>query len=183
MNDMQDPQAYKEDPLNRASRLGCFAFIALTLVGALAVFWYDNPLTFRERPVAPPTPPVAPTAVFSAGAGRLTLAADDGGSLAVVERRGQPEIWYRVTLNNAPLGSELALDCEWVDPTGAVAKQNHYTTKKIDKPVWPTHARCQFGASSAVGTWTVKLSHQGRVLHSMTFEVKDSSVVPAEKPF
>src|SRR5262245_48317360 len=77
-----------------------------------------------------------------AGAARLTLAQDDGRrSLAKVGRRREPELWYRVTLEEAALGAPQRLRCEWTDPTGRVMHENRYETKPIDHLPWETHAR------------------------------------------
>lgn len=105
--------------------------------------------------------------------GRLTLAEDDGKSLAVVDRQLSPEIWYRVTLADAPVGETLSLTCEWVSPTGSVVHRNKYPTKPIDRANWPTHARCRFNPDSPVGSWTVRLKLRDRVLHTTAFEVQD----------
>jgi hypothetical protein len=127
----------------------------------------------------------AAVSAVTATSGRLTLAQDDGGTLAEVNRQDKPEVWYRVNLTNVPLGKALSLDCEWIDPTGKIAHQNHYTTKEIKKEPWPTHARCQLRADSPPGTWTVKMSLAGRVLHSLTFVVKDAAapLPPADGSF
>jgi hypothetical protein len=113
------------------------------------------------------------TAAVTASSGRLTREEDNGGDLAAVSRREGPEIWYRVTLAGAPVGAKLSLTCDWIDPAGRVAHQNHYETRVIDRPVWPTHARYRLGPGSTTGTWTVRLALDGRVLHSTTFEVRD----------
>ena len=113
------------------------------------------------------------TISVTASSGRLTLKEDDGGNLTVVNLQQKPELWYRVTLENAPVGNKLALSCDWIDPHGEVAHQNHYETREIDRTVWPTHARYQLPPGSPTGSWTVQLSLEGRVLHSMTFELRD----------
>jgi hypothetical protein len=90
-----------------------------------------------------------------------------------VDRQARPEIWYRVTLDHAPLGASLSLTCEWVAPDGSVAHRNRYQTRVIDKEPWPTHARHRFGPSSPTGRWTVRLVLDSRVLHSLTFKLED----------
>lgn len=47
---------------------------------------------------------------------RLTLAQDTGGNLNIIDRQTNQEIFYRVTLANAPLGQKLSLSCNWIDP-------------------------------------------------------------------
>lgn len=105
--------------------------------------------------------------------GRLTLAEDDGQSLKSVDRQQSPELWYRVLLADAPVGETLSLTCEWVGPDGTVAHRNHYTTRRIDRQAWPTHARYRIDANAAVGIWNVRLQLQDRVLQSTNFEVRD----------
>jgi hypothetical protein len=134
------------------------------LVVCLAVGVY---LTFRLIQKPPAATPV------TASSGRLTLKDDDNGDLAVVDRKKEPELWYRVTLENAPIGSKLALSCDWIDPQGKVVHRNRYETREIDRPVWPTHARYQLTPNAPAGTWTVRLYQADRVLHSKTFEVRD----------
>src|SRR5438046_2577422 len=74
--------------------------------------------------------------------GRLTMEDDDVGkrTMTTFVRRPNREVWFRVTLNNAPVGSKLDLVCDWIDPKGRVVHQNRYTTLEIDKSAWPTHA-------------------------------------------
>ena len=149
-------------------RGGCGAYVLLIAVltitgGAVAFYVYSHSV---NKPAAP-----GEAAAVTATDARLTLADDDGGNMKSVNRDDKQEIWLRVTLQNAPVGKTLTLDCDWIDPAGKVVHRNHYTTKEIDKPVWPTHARFQFGAASPLGKWTVKLSHEGRTLKSLSFDV------------
>jgi hypothetical protein len=113
------------------------------------------------------------TSAVTASSGRLTLEKDDGGNITAVSRRERPELWFRVTLAGAPVGSKLTLTCDWVDPTANLAHRNRYKTRAIDRPSWPTHARFRVGPGSPTGTWTVRLSLDGRVLRTTTFEVRD----------
>jgi hypothetical protein len=103
---------------------------------------------------------------------RLTLARDDGGHLAWVERSASPDVYYRVALAEAPVGAELELTCEWIDPSGRVVHQNRYRTLTIDKPVWPTHCHHLIGPAAPAGRWTVRLSVEGRALDALCFEVR-----------
>ena len=108
-----------------------------------------------------------------ATSGRLTLGQDVGGNLTEIDPRTKPELWYHVTLDHTPVGDTLPLTCEWTDPQGQLVKQNRYETKVIDRAVWPTHARCQFGGDSPRGTWRVQLLLKGRPLHALSFDVRD----------
>jgi hypothetical protein len=108
----------------------------------------------------------------TASGGRLTLEKDNGDSLAVIDRRAQLEIWYRVTLRT-PAGQRLSLICEWIDPNYRVAHRNRYQTKVITRTPWQTHARFRLKPDSALGMWKVRLIMQGRELHSLAFRVRD----------
>jgi hypothetical protein len=110
----------------------------------------------------------------TASAGRLTAEKDDGKSLTVIDRRTGPEVWYRVTLENAPVGQRLKLVCDWIAPGGKVVHRNRYQTRAIDRATWPTHARYRFAPTAPTGTWTVRLSLDGRFLHELTFRVADA---------
>ena len=103
---------------------------------------------------------------------RLTLAKDDGGALAGVDRAESPDVYYRVTLRDVPEGASLALGCDWIDPNGAVAHQNRYVTRPADKRVWPTQCHRLFGPAALAGTWRVQMSLDGRVLATTPFTVK-----------
>ncbi len=103
---------------------------------------------------------------------RMTLVQDDGGNLKTVAAQGNPELFYRVTLKDAPVGQTLSLSCSWTDPSGQVVKENHYQTRPIDTGIWQTHCRYQLGSAAAPGTWKVQMSLAGRNISDATFEVK-----------
>ena len=103
---------------------------------------------------------------------RITSVQDDGGNLTVISRQNNPEIFYRTTLKDAPIGKKLSLSCDWIDPSGQVVKQNRYQTREIDKPIWNTHCRYQIGTAAATGKWQVKMFLENRALGSASFEVK-----------
>ncbi len=67
---------------------------------------------------------------------RITLVQDDGGNLSTVSRQVNTDLYYRVTLSNAPVGQKLSLSCNWIDPSGRIVHQNHYQTKDITTPIW-----------------------------------------------
>jgi len=114
-------------------------------------------------------PAATPLGVYR---GRLTLAKDDGGNLPYVDRTLQPDVYFRVTLKDAPVGRRLPLSCAWLDPAGGLAHQNVYTTLEVTKPVWETHCHWLIGTAAAPGTWKVELSNEGRVLLTHPFEVR-----------
>lgn len=103
---------------------------------------------------------------------RITLSQDQGENLAVIERTNQPEVYYRVTLKEAPIGKTLSLQCDWIDPNGQIAHQNNYTTRQINTTVWQTHCRHQLGIASPPGTWQVQISLGNRILNNNSFTVK-----------
>jgi hypothetical protein len=103
---------------------------------------------------------------------RITSVQDDGGNLTVISRQNNPEIFYRTTLKDAPIGKKLSLSCDWIDPSGQVVKQNRYQTREIDKPIWNTHCRYQIGTAAATGNWQVKMFLENRAIGSASFEVK-----------
>ncbi len=103
---------------------------------------------------------------------RITSVQDDGGNLTVISRQNNPEIFYRTTLKDAPIGKKLSLSCDWIDPSGQVVKQNRYQTREIDKPIWNTQCRYQIGTAAATGNWQVKMFVESRPIGSASFEVK-----------
>lgn len=103
---------------------------------------------------------------------RITSVQDDGGNLTVISRQKNPEIFYRVTLKDAPIGKKLSLSCDWIDPGGQVVKQNRYQTREIDKPIWNTQCRYQIGNAAATGNWQVKMFLENRAIGSTSFQVK-----------
>ncbi|MEG4320690.1 MULTISPECIES: DUF3859 domain-containing protein [unclassified Microcoleus] len=103
---------------------------------------------------------------------RITSVKDDGDNLTVISRPNNPEIFYRVTLKDAPLGKRLSLSCDWIDPSGQVVKHNRYQTREIDKSIWNTHCRYKIGTAAAPGNWQVKMFLENRAIGSTSFEVK-----------
>ena len=95
-----------------------------------------------------------------------------GSSANAILRQSNPRVYYRVTLQNAPIGEKLSLSCDWIDPSGNVAHQSRYQTSQIDKSVWPTFCYSQLNAASPTGTWNVQMSVAGRTLSNARFDVK-----------
>ena len=79
---------------------------------------------------------------------------------------------YQVTLQQAPVGQQLPLRCDWQDPSGLVVHQNQYATKPITTAVWTTHCRYTLPPNAAVGTWTVQMFQGDRPLSDQAFEVR-----------
>ena len=103
---------------------------------------------------------------------RITLTQDSGSNLTTIERQTSPRVYYRVTLNDAPVGEKLSLNCDWIDPNGQVAHQSRYTTTEIDKSAWSTYCYYQLNPGLVTGTWNVQISLGERTLNSSSFVVK-----------
>jgi hypothetical protein len=134
--------------------------VIVAALGALAYWRYSNPSLDPEGPIR-------------AGSARLTLERDDGQSLTKIGRRPAPELWYRVTLDEAPLGARQHLRCEWIDPNGTVERANGYETKAIDHLPWETHARLRLRADAPIGQWRAILYRDDEQLRALSFEVID----------
>jgi hypothetical protein len=109
---------------------------------------------------------------MSASDGRIALTGAGDALEADLYRRERPEIYYHVVLHDVPLAGRLELSCEWVDPSGRVARRNRYRTRMIYKRTWPTHCRQQFGPAVAEGAWHVRLLSGERVLSSSPFVLR-----------
>lgn len=141
-------------------RVGMWLLAALVVAGAAGAGWYAWRCVHALDGVV-------------ASAGWLTLAADQKENLHVIDRQGAPELWYRATLDDVPAGAVVPLTCAWIDPHGTTYHRNRYETQPVAHQAWETHARCQIRPDAPLGAWRVQLILQGRVLHSLTFEVRD----------
>ncbi|MEH2201835.1 DUF3859 domain-containing protein [Nostoc sp.] len=108
----------------------------------------------------------------SAQQDRITLVQNTGGDLKTISRQTNPEVFYRVTLKDAPLGKKLALSCNWIDPSGQIVKQNKYQTREINTSVWDTQCRYTINQAATIGNWQVQMFVEGRQISDETFEVK-----------
>ncbi|MEH2240453.1 DUF3859 domain-containing protein [Nostoc sp.] len=108
----------------------------------------------------------------SAQQDRITLVQNSGGDLKTISRQTNPEVFYGVTLKDAPLGKKLALSCNWIDPSGQIVKQNNYQTREISTSVWDTQCRYTINPAATVGNWKVQMFLEGRQISDETFEVK-----------
>lgn len=109
---------------------------------------------------------------LSAQEDRITFASDQGGTLTTITRQTNPELFYRVTLTEAPVGQKLTLSCQWVDPSGKIVHQNNYQTREVSTPVWNTFCRYTLGASAPTGNWKVQMFSGDRLLSDTTFSVQ-----------
>jgi len=74
----------------------------------------------------------------------------------------RPVATFEANLRDAPMGSQVDLQCEWSDPSGHVVHENHWKTKPIDRGVFPTH--CKFELPSGPSGYTVTLRQGQKTL-------------------
>ena len=103
---------------------------------------------------------------------RISLSKKGGDSLSQVNRQINPRVYYQVTLKNAPIGSQLALQCDWTNPNGQIVHQSKYQTRTIDTAVWNTNCFYDLGSAAQPGNWEVRMSLDGRAINSEPFVVK-----------
>ena len=103
---------------------------------------------------------------------RISFRRDDSASVEEINRQNTPEIFYNVTLQDAPVGKQVELGCNWVDPNREIAHQNSWKTKTISKEVWNTHCRYKFKESVPAGNWLVQMTLDDEVIISNQFVVK-----------
>ncbi|MEA5617602.1 DUF3859 domain-containing protein [Cronbergia sp. UHCC 0137] len=101
---------------------------------------------------------------------RITLASDNGENLKTISRPS--EIFYRVTLENAPIGNKLSLSCNWIDSSGTIVKQNNYQTRPITTSVWDTRCRHTINSDAKVGNWQVQMFLENRKISDEGFRVE-----------
>lgn len=134
--------------------------VVAVLVGAIALgtlFFQNRQQTFAR---------------VSTSGSRITLAQDKGSNLTTIDRQMSPKVYYRVTLNEVPVGEKLSLTCDWIDPSGKVVHQSRYQTREVDKSVWQTNCFYQLGTGMSAGNWKVQMSLDGRIISSTSFTVK-----------
>jgi hypothetical protein len=107
----------------------------------------------------------------SAQQARITLESNNG-NLKNISRQSNSELFYRVTLKDAPIGKKLSLSCNWIDPRGQVVKQNNYQTREVKTSVWETHCRYLINSTATVGNWQVEMFMEGRKISEETFVVQ-----------
>ncbi len=107
----------------------------------------------------------------SAQQDRITSAQNNSSNLNTISRQNNAEVFYRVTLKDAPLGKKLTLSCNWLDPKGKIVKQNNYQTREINTSVWNTQCRHTINSAATVGKWQVQMFLEGRQISNETFQV------------
>jgi hypothetical protein len=161
---MNLPDPFRQSP-KAPRQLGCgvvaFVLFVAMLMGGGALAWY---LLTTGHPDGK---------AVRAVSGRITWARDDGDDRRTFGASEKPDLWFRVMLENVPLGPPLELECEWIDPDGRIAHRNRYSTKPINHTPWPTHAHFQLSPDSPTGKWHVRLMMDRRELSVCPFEVHD----------
>lgn len=89
---------------------------------------------------------------------RIGFKRNDPAAVKEINRQNSPEVFYNVTLENATVGKQLKLGCNWLDPNRQIAHQNSWKTKTITKKVWNTHCRYQFKENDPTGRWIVQIT-------------------------
>lgn len=107
----------------------------------------------------------------SAQQDKITLESNNG-DLKNISRQTNSELFYRVTLKDAPIGKKLALSCNWIDPTGQIVKQNNYQTREVKTSIWDTFCRYSINSNAPVGNWKVEMFLEGRKISEETFMVQ-----------
>ena len=103
---------------------------------------------------------------------QITLGRDDGSQITTVSQQSSSELFYRVTLSEAPIGQKLSLSCNWSDPSGRIVHQNRYQTQEISTSVWSTYCRYTVAAGATQGTWKVEMFLGDGLLSDAKFNVK-----------
>jgi hypothetical protein len=96
---------------------------------------------------------------------------NEGARITNVDRQNNTELFYHVTLKDAPVGQTLSPSCDWIDPNNKIVKQNKFKTKEISTSIWDTHCKYQIGSGATVGKWQVKMSIGGKVIGDESFTV------------
>jgi hypothetical protein len=135
--------------------------MALASIAAVAVIAIGTSIFFQNK--------AAQIAKIVASQDRITLVQDRGDSLQTVTRG--TEIVYRVKLDGAPVGEQLSITCNWIDPTGKIDRTNRYQTKNVNSPTWNTQCRDLISADAPTGKWQVEMRIGDRILRTASFVV------------
>ena len=107
----------------------------------------------------------------SAQQDRITLESNNE-NLKNISRSANSELFYRVTLKDAPIGKKLNLSCNWIDPSGQIVKQNNYQTREIKTSIWDTFCRYSINSTAPVGNWKVEMLLENRKISEEIFVVQ-----------
>jgi hypothetical protein len=103
---------------------------------------------------------------------QISLNQDGAKTIITVNRQASPLIFYRVTLQNAPIGKKLSLKCNWIDSSNQTVHQNSWETKTIDRATWNTYCRYQFNNNATTGLWKVQMLLGDRLISTTSFTVR-----------
>jgi hypothetical protein len=103
---------------------------------------------------------------------RVGFRSNDSTNVKEINRQKTPEVFYNVTLQDAPVGKQVELGCNWLDPQREIAHQSIWKTKTIGKEVWNTYCRYQFKENAPTGNWIVQMTLGDEVIQSKQFVVK-----------
>lgn len=88
------------------------------------------------------------------------------------DRTKDPQIFYRVTLKNAPINDQVIVNCRWTDATGQIVHQSRYQTESIRRSPWVVVCSAPLTPQSQTGSWTVKMNVEERSISDQSFVVK-----------
>jgi hypothetical protein len=134
--------------------------LALSIVGAISIFW-----TIRHTQQQA-------IAQVTAVQERISLQENGGASVSQISRQTNPRVYYNVTLQNAPVGRQLSLQCDWIAPNGQTLHQSNYQTRPITTSVWNTYCFYDLSSNALPGNWEVRMLLRGHVLDTQTFRVQ-----------
>ncbi|GAP99423.1 hypothetical protein [Leptolyngbya sp. NIES-2104] len=88
------------------------------------------------------------------------------------DRTKDQQVFYRVTLKNAPINTQVIVSCRWTDATGQIVHQSRYQTEPISRSPWVVACSAPLTPQSQPGTWTVKMNVEERSISDQSFAVK-----------
>jgi len=88
------------------------------------------------------------------------------------DRQKDQQIFYRVTLKNAPMNNRLRIHCQWRDSTGQLVHQSRNQTEEISRSPWVVTCNAPLTPQSQAGKWNVKMSVEERSISDRAFTVK-----------
>ncbi len=152
-------QVQRKEALARESKRN--RGIAIAGITAAAIIFGGTSLFFQNQ--------TDRLSKITASQDRITLIQSGESSKTIVKGS---EIFYQVTLKDAPINEKLNLTCNWLDPQGQITHTNRYDTKNITTAVWNTQCRYQIPANAATGAWKVQILAGDRLIKQAPFEVR-----------
>jgi hypothetical protein len=154
---LQRRQALKNQQRQFRWLIGGAAAIVFSSIGGILFFQYQGQQKLDR---------------ITAQQSRMSLPRDDGSDRRSIGRQDTPEIYYRVTLKDAPIGEKLSLSCDWMNPSNQIIHQSRYETKEIKITDWNTACRLPIDRNMPTGTWKVRMVLGNRSIADAAFEVK-----------